>query len=198
MTNQGLAFFEDRGVVEVQEPWAWVPLEEGGTVEVKGLSGRYFQATEDMELEHEVIVLLDRNGKREWIMHGDTASYRHAEKAFYISALHGTLYSSADRGSRPGEDAEIRGESGRYDIAGRTMRLEKGVSCQWSKGVTLETDKLNYSLDTQTASTEAKVLIRGQGFRLQGQGLQADMEGKNVVIPNAVNLRLDQGMRGIK
>lgn len=192
MTSNGLVFYRDKKVVEVGELTALIPLEDGGTVEVRGKSGTYFETTEDIELENGVTIVLDKAGKREWIMNGDTASYRHREKAFYMSAPRGTVYSG------PGESADISGARARYDITARTMQLKKDVICKWSKGTTIETDKLNYSLDTQIASTDSRVLITGKGFTLRGLGLEADMAGKNVVIPHSVNIILDRGMEGVK
>lgn len=190
MQSRGLDYFEERGEVRVQEPRATVPLTEGGTVEVGGKTGIYYQARQDIGLHQEVTIILTRNGRREWVLFGDTASYRKGEEAFYIGGLKGAVY------QEQGDSVGIQGARGRYDIKARAMRLQGNVICRWSNGVTLATDHVDYETATSIARTEAPVLITGQGFKLTGQGLTANLKTQEMVIPAQVDVVIQQGVAG--
>lgn len=190
MNSQGLQYFRERKEARVTEPSALIPLANGGTVEVSARRGTYFQAGEDIFLEGSVRIVITREGKREWTLAGDTASYRRSEEAFYVGGFSGVLY------PEEGDTVRIQAEQGRYDIKNRRMNLKNEVRCRFSGGMTLSTASLEYALDSGVARTESGVSIEGQGFTLTGRGLVADIKSREVVIPGEVNVVVRQGMGG--
>jgi LPS export ABC transporter protein LptC len=179
-------------MVEVAKPSAWIPMEDGGTVSVSGRRGRYFAKSENIRLEDDARIFFDEQGKREWILFGETASYIREEEAFYISGLRGTLYPAS------GETVEISAENGRYDSGARTMKVRNDVRCMYSQGIILETDELDYEVDENVARTDDNIIITGKAFKLRGRGLFADLETNEIVVKKSVRLKLDKGMGGVK
>lgn len=190
MSCKGLVFHEEEGMVGVEAPTALIPMEDGGTVEVRGERGQYYQKSEDIELLSGVTVALDQSGDRRWVLHGDSASYRRGEDAFYLSGLSGVMKMEA------GDTVRVAGRSARFDVKSRNMTLNRDVVCRLEKGVTLETDRLDYNINSRIASTDSPVRVRGRGYDLTGSGLRADMGSNKVEIRGRVTLRLEQGMGG--
>jgi len=192
MTSEGLAFHPGKEIVMVEKPRTWIPLAEGGTVEVLGDSGKYFKPTEDVLLQDQVRVAMERQGRREWVVFGDTASYHRKEEAFYIGEMKASLFPAT------GDSVRITARNGRYDIVSRTMTATQDVSCVYSQGMTLVTEEINFNIDTNIASTDKEVEIKGNGFLLRGSGLDADLKTRQVTVPRNVRLRLEKGRGGKK
>ena len=190
MASKGLEYYQEKKEVRVVEPQAVIPLKEGGTVEVYGTRGVYFQASEDIGLSDEVSIILNRGGRQEWVLNGDTASYRRREEAFYISNLQGVISQAQ------GDTVGIWGEKGRYDIKTRSMVLAGDVVCRRGAGMTLFTDQLNYAVDSSVASTDSAIYIEGLGWKLRGKGLTANLKTQQVVVPAEVNITLTKGGGG--
>ncbi len=192
MLSRGIRYFESSGLADVNQPQAWVPVKDGGTVEVTGASGEYLKGSEDMTITGGVEVEMDKDSRREWVVYGDTASYRKAEDAFHIGRLAAVMFPAS------GDTVRITAERGRYDVRGRAMTAEKNVSCRWSNGMTLRTERIVYHVDRSLATTDRPVAVTGRGFILKGEGMEADLAARRIKIERKVALRLEKGMKGIK
>ncbi|HUT53914.1 MAG TPA: LPS export ABC transporter periplasmic protein LptC [bacterium] len=192
MLSQGLKYYQPSELAAVDSPRAWIPVKDGGTVEVTGRSGEYFKGSEDILVRGGVQVELDKDARREWVVSGDTASYRKAEDAFYIGRLTAVMFPAS------GDTVRITAQNGRYDTGARTMTAARDVNCRWQNGMTLETEQIVYHTDTSLAATDRPVAITGQGFKLQGEGMVADLASKHIKIERKVGLRLEKGMKGLK
>ncbi len=192
MRSRGISYYDAAGRVEVERPLAEVPVEQGGTVDIVGDRGGYFESSEDFELVGDVNVSMSKTGRLEWTISGDTASYRKARDSFFIGGVEGTIHPES------GDSVAIKGGQGRYDIKPRTMRLERDVRCRWSGGVELFTDWLDYDAGKETASTDADVRIVGQGWTLEGRGMDAELKTNYVVVRESVHLVMEKGLSGLK
>jgi LPS export ABC transporter protein LptC len=192
MLNQGLAYYNSSGKVLVKSPHSWIPVKDGGTVEVRGVAGEYFKDSEDIRLQDGVSVEMEKAGRKQWVIAGDTASFRRGEDAFYIGGMDAELWQAS------GDTVRIKARNGRYDTNERTMTARNNVSCVFQNGMTLLTEEIVYQMDDNLAVTDKPVAINGQGFRLNGLGLRADLSSKKIVVPQKVRLRMEKGMKGIK
>jgi LPS export ABC transporter protein LptC len=190
MTAEGITFYNQPEIVTVEGPAAWIPLKEGGTVEVEGQDGQYFRTSADITLQDQVVVMKDIEGRREWVLNGVTASYRKGEEAFYLSSLRGVLYPEG------GETVEVSGAHGRYHAPTQVMDLKKDVTVKYSRGITVETDSMVFESATDLAHTTDPVRIRGQGFDLTGRGLRSRMKDQTVVIEHEVKVKITKGLGG--
>jgi LPS export ABC transporter protein LptC len=190
MTSEGIRLYEKAEVVMVDRPTAWVPMADGGTVRVSGRTGEYFRKSEDITLTGEVAVELDRAGRREWAVAGDTASYRREEQAFYLAPVAGKMLPAS------GDSVQIQGARGRYDAPGRTMSVKQDVICKYSQGITIATDELAFDAARDLAHTDADVVVTGPGWKLSGRGMQAHLKDKKVEIQNAVKVRIEKAGQG--
>ena len=187
MTCEGLMFHEAEKSVRVTSPMAIIPVEEGGTVEVTGASGGYFQDTEDMEIEDGVRVSMTKSGLHEWMVEGDTASYRKGPDTFYIGSPRGAFFLES------GETVDITGKKGSFHAPSGDMHLEGDVLCSIRGGMSLRTGRLVYRSKENVAVSDDNVHIEGKGYVLDGRGLFADMGRERVIIDRGVQLRLEKG-----
>jgi len=190
LLGRDIKFYEDKGVVEVDSPLAWVPVEDGGTLKVSSPAGRYFTDSEDMELGTEVHVMLVESGNLEWTLDGDTASYRREEKAFYVSRARGMMHVES------GDTIHVKGDRGRYDAKFSLMSLSGGVEARWAGGMTLATERLDYLVEKDRARTDSPVHVKGSGWTVSGLGLEADLVEQKVIIPEKVEIVLEHGLGG--
>lgn len=128
----------------------------------------------------------------EWLVYGETASYRKAEEAFHISEVDGMFNPSS------GGTVWVAGRRGRFDAREKKMKLLREVVCRYSQGTRLETDWLDYDMEENLATTKAPVRITGKGFRLEGVGLWADLAREQVVIEEKVRVKLDKKIEAPK
>jgi len=186
MRAEAIDYFFGKKMVAVESPRAWIPVEDGGTVEVAGKTGHYYQDSEDITIEGAVTALFDREGRREWLLTGDTASYRREEEAFYVGGLDGDVFPAS------GDTMEISGALGRYDVEARKMRVTGDAACSFVNGVSLLAEEINYDLDSETASSESEVRLTGGIWNLRGMGMRADLKKREVVVGGSVNVRIDR------
>lgn len=190
LLGRDLKFFDEDGLVRVEKPEASIPMEDGGTVDVRGERGLYFLDSEDMELSTRVGLRLVKSGADQWVIDGDTASYRRGEDAFYISGLSGLMF------TEEGDTVYVAGERGKYETVTSNMNLRGGVSGRWGGDMTIETETLSYDVETEEAKTDSPVKITGSGFTVDGTGLFADLEERMAVIPADVHIMLERGLGG--
>ena len=141
LTCQGLTFYKDRGLVEVSSPFASIPVQDGGTALVEAVRGSFYQESEDIVLSDGVRITLNRDGRLEWVIDGDTASHRKDQDTFYISGVEGLLYPPPGGGDTlSGGDTfgdalvsggeqmvELSGKRGRYHGPSRIMQIDDEV-----------------------------------------------------------------------
>ncbi len=186
MECDGLVYYDNLEVVTVKKPKARVMLEDGGIMHIRGRLGRYFSKTEDIELAKRVSVTMVKDDARQWVMHGDTASYRKEADAFYISSLDGLVNLEG------GDTVHIKGARGRFDITPRLMHVEKDVETRMRGEMTMKTRSLDFDSEKNLAMTDDPVRIEGEGYELEGVGMRADMKTEKVEILDQVWLRLDR------
>ncbi len=190
MTCRGLKYYDKGQIVAVDDPVAWIPTLNGGTVEVQGREGRYFQDDEDIELEREVEVVSRVLGRTKWRVYGSSAAYRRKEEAVHMADLNGFVYTES------GDTLKVRSGQGTYFLEQNSMRMQSSVECELGQGIRFFTDSIDYNLDNETAETDSEVFIKGGTWELDGKGVVADMNRQSFYIPASVDLSLAGGFGG--
>jgi len=126
MTCSGLEFYRPKkkasDMVKVLKPVAYIPLEDGGTARVKAEQGIYYRESEDIILDRGINAAISRDGQKQWIIDGETASYRGRAEAFYVSSMKGTMFPES------GGTVFLSGKRARYDSARKVMSIKGDVN----------------------------------------------------------------------
>ncbi|MFO8057379.1 MAG: LPS export ABC transporter periplasmic protein LptC [bacterium] len=162
----------------------------GGTVNLSGKKARYDTGAGIMYLKKNVDITLNREGKIDWTLSGDTASYREKQDTYHVSNMKATRFDGS------GKELIISGRAGSYNAGTEKMTITGSVSVNWKKDVTLETGRLDYDAREKIASTDSRVRIKGDGWSARGKGLWANTGTEKVIIKHDVKMNFERGFSG--
>ncbi len=163
---------------------------DGNTVTIEGKNARYLADPEVMRIFNDVYVELYRQGLKEWVLEGETASYWEKEDTYHVSRM------KARRFDKTGQVMAISGRKGTYDAGSEKMTISGEVTVNWESEVTLETERLDYDAGKKTAATDSGVRITGKDWTASGRGLWANTETEKVIIKRDVKMEFERGFSG--
>ncbi len=192
MKGASVDYFRESDNFHIQDIHGAMYPQDGGTMEVSGKEGEYFNKTDNFKLSENIKIKMDRDKRSEWVMEGSAAEYFHKDEIFTISDLFGFIYPES------GGTVDVKGNKAVYRDREKLMNLSGDVVCKLSDGTIIMTDDLDFAIEKNTVTTDSKVNISGKGFRLSGTGMYAETQAKKFKLEKSVKLVLDKGFGALK
>jgi len=121
-----------------------------------------------------------KEGKREWEVHGDTATLEGDVAKFEKPKLESA-----------GKTAlTVTSDQGTYDRQTAKAHLEKNVFAQTSDGATLKTDSLDWHGSSKKLTTDDRVVIEKGAFVSEGKGAEAYPDLKKFELKEEVKVKV--------
>lgn len=135
-----------------------------------------------------------RDGRRQWMVEGDSAGFRRQSNEALIENPRVFFYDE----SGAGVEMTLRAQHGRIDIEARQLRVWGDVEVEATGQYTLFTQSLDYEDARKLALTDEAVRILSDAFEIRGQGLRLDVTTRRVEIPADVQATLSSGAAQVK
>jgi lipopolysaccharide export system protein LptC len=189
MTRRGLVIFFLLLVGAVLSTWAlWSQRDrDAGNGKV---ADRPDYTLHDFEL-----TVLDEQGQEAFTLSAPKMDRDPREKTLAIAT---PLFLIPPKAGSKATPWEVRSQTGWVSEKGEEVRLRGGVNARSTnadgKPVRIETDQLNVFPDDKRATSTAAVTVTQPGFILNGQGLEADLDAKRVILKSDVKARYDRSV----
>ncbi len=142
-------------------------------------------ARPDYVLNDFEVVVLDKQGKESFTVRAPKLERDPNQKTMDIAT---PLFLVPARAGGNGGPWEVRSQRGWVSAEGDEVRLRGQVKADSTnadgKPMNIATEELNVFPDTNKATSAVPVRLVQPGTIITGSGLQADLETKNVIIPN--------------
>ncbi|MFC3816843.1 LPS export ABC transporter periplasmic protein LptC [Lysobacter sp. GCM10012299] len=190
MTRRGVAIFVLLLIGAVLSTWALWSQRDHDTV-AGGGSDRPDYTLHDFEL-----TVLDVQGKEAFTLIAPKMERDPKVKTLDIAT---PLFVIPPKAGSKATPWEVRSQTGWVSEKGEEVRLRGGVKAQSTnadgKPVSIVTDHLNVFPDGKRATSTAAVTVTQPGFILNGQGLEADLDAKRILLKSNVKARYDRSVR---
>jgi LPS export ABC transporter protein LptC len=131
-----------------------------------------------------------RKGKRSLEVKAKSGRYLPTERVTYLSEAIVKVQ------RENGEPVIIRAKNARLFMDGEQVKqadLEGAVEVEFSKGVLLKTELANFDSELQLIRAPGAAVIEGNGFRMAGDGMEAEVEKEVVKLLREVKSRFERG-----
>ena len=127
-----------------------------------------------------------QNNRLSWEFSGQTLAFREDEQEMAVTRPAARIY------LENGELVSVRSRQALY--SGREGRIEMSgeVSGENNQGYHLETERLIYLDGSHELQTEGRAKVWGQGIKLEGENLRADLLARRVEMSGQVRLRAER------
>lgn len=130
----------------------------------------------DMVLSDGVRFVEAVDGVQTWEITSKGARYSTATGLLQFNDVEAAYFQKGERAY------DVSGKEGRYDSKQEIIYLTGDVAGRSADGYTLKTESLKYNLKTETAETEDRVEIRGDGLEIDGVGMLADFRKETFTV----------------
>ncbi|HHL39020.1 MAG TPA: LPS export ABC transporter periplasmic protein LptC [Deltaproteobacteria bacterium] len=133
-----------------------------------------------------------KEGRREWELEAETATYYKGEDLAVLDDVKAVLYSEAGTYTLRGREGRYFGSAGRIDVSGgvTVVSVEAGGG-----GYRLETERISYFTDEKRISTDDEVRLFSAAFDVDGVGLRIDIdEGRLTVLDDVKTVLKDASL----
>ncbi|WP_408952881.1 LPS export ABC transporter periplasmic protein LptC [Lysobacter sp. Hz 25] len=143
------------------------------------------EARPDYVLNQFEAVVLNKEGKESFTLRAPKLTRDPNEKTLDVTT---PLFLIPPKAGGNGGPWEVRSQRGWVSAEGDEVRLRGQVKADSTnaagKAINISTEELNVFPDTNKATSAVPVRLIQPGTIMTGSGLQADLETKNVTIPN--------------
>lgn len=190
MTRRGLVIFLLLLVGAVLSTWALWSQRDRDT-RSSAASNRPDYTLHDFEL-----TVLDEQGQEAFTLKAPRMDRDPRAKTLDIAT---PLFVIPPKAGSKATPWEVRSQTGWVSEKGDEVRLRGNVKALSNnadgKPVSIATDHLNVFPDDKRATSTAKVTVTQPGFILNGQGLEADLDAKRIILQSDVKARYDRSVR---
>lgn len=121
-------------------------------------------------------------GVARWRLVAKQVEHRAADKFTTLSDLQVTFYDV-----KGVEQGSLKASNGQVNSDFSIIEVRDGVEVATVKGYTLQTDHLTYRQEDRSIRTDAPVKLVSAGLKLDGVGMDINLESKRLRIPSRVH-----------
>ena len=121
------------------------------------------------------------NGIKKWTLSAQGAKYDEKEEIVTLEQVKMIFY------PEKGGWVEIVSNTGDYNRKQKVVILTGAVKGKTDDGLTLTTDKISYSENTQEVDTDHVVNISGANFKVRGRGMRVKVAENRLLLKNEVD-----------
>ena len=167
----------------------WWNLKEKRTVEEKGEEPKVVQDGADIRME-KIRLVEDKQGKKTWELEAKLIQQYQDENMMVLEEVKVTFY------GKDGRFFILSGNQGKVYQNSKNVELRGDVILTSSDGYWLKTQSITYQHQKKMAATADPVEIEGDQIRLEGRGMEVDMEAQTFKILHQVRTRWKGGAKG--
>jgi len=167
----------------------WLNLQERKGEEEKAEPPEISHDRADMHME-KIRLVEDKQGRKTWELEAKTIQQYQDENVMVLEEVKVTFY------GKDGRSFVLSGKQGKVYQNSKDIELKGDVLLTSSDGYWLKTQSVAYHHQKKKATTSDSVEIEGEQIRLEGKGMEVDMEAQTFKILHQVKTRWKGGVKG--
>lgn len=167
----------------------WLNLQERKAEEEKERQPKVSEDGASMRMET-IRLVEDKQGRKTWELEAKSIHQYQDENVMMLKEVRVTFY------GKDGRSFVLSGNEGKVYQNSKNIELKGDVVLTSSDGYWLRTQSVAYHHQQKKATTSDPVEIEGEQIRLEGKGMEVDMEAQTFKILHQVKTRWKGGVKG--
>jgi LPS export ABC transporter protein LptC len=167
----------------------WLNLQQRKAGEEKEEKPKVSEDGANMRME-KIRLVEDKHGRKTWELEAKSIQQYQDENIMLLQEVKVTFY------GKDGRSFVLSGNEGKVYQNSKNIELKGNVVLNSSDGYWLKTQSVVYQHQAKKATSSDPVEINGEEIRLEGKGMEVDMEAQTFKILHQVKTRWKGGVKG--